>query len=56
MSARDLPPELLAQIPLDIETRDRADRGQPVATLDPATNPISAVFADLAGKVIAAVG
>ncbi len=47
---------LLAQIPLDIETRARADRGEPVALLDPATNPISAAFAKLAGEVMAAVG
>lgn len=46
---------LLAQIPLDIETRARADRGEPVALLDPATNAISAAFAKLAGEVMAAV-
>ena len=46
---------LLAQIPLDIATRDRADRGEPIATLDPATNAISAAFAGLAEKMIAAV-
>lgn len=47
---------LLAQIPLDIATRERADRGEPIATLDPATNAISAAFADLAAKLVAAVG
>jgi ATP-binding protein involved in chromosome partitioning len=46
---------LLAQIPLDIATRDRADRGEPIATLDPATNAISAAFAGLAEKMIEAV-
>jgi len=43
---------LLGQIPLDIATRERADQGQPIATLDPAENSISAAFADLAGKLI----
>mgnify|MGYP000887870382 CR=1 FL=1 len=46
---------LLAQIPLDIETRARADRGEPVALLDPAANAISAAFARLAEGVMAAV-
>lgn len=43
---------LLGQIPLDIATRERADQGQPIATLDWAGNAISAAFADLAGKLI----
>lgn len=43
---------LLGQIPLDIATRERADRGEPIATLDPAENAISASFADLAAKLI----
>ena len=43
---------LLGQIPIDIATHERADRGEPIATLDPAENPISAAFADLAGKMI----
>lgn len=47
---------LLAQIPLDIETRARADRGEPVALLDPATNAVSAAFAKLAEEVMAATG
>ncbi|MCB1203837.1 MAG: Mrp/NBP35 family ATP-binding protein [Verrucomicrobiae bacterium] len=47
---------VLVQIPIDIATRDRADRGEPIATLDPSTNPISAVFSVLAEKVMAAVG
>ncbi len=46
---------LLAQIPLDIPTRDGSDKGVPVASLDPATNRVSAAFADLAQKMIAAV-
>lgn len=47
---------LLAQLPLDIATRDRADRGEPIATLDPASNPISAAFAELAGKIAGILG
>lgn len=43
---------LLAQIPLDIATRERADAGRPVATLDPAENAISAAFARLAATLI----
>lgn len=47
---------VLARVPIDIATRDRADRGEPIATLDPSTNSISAVFSVLAEKVMAAVG
>lgn len=47
---------LLGQIPLDIATRERADQGQPIATLDPAENSISAAFADLAAKLIEILG
>lgn len=43
---------LLAQIPLDITTRQRSDQGQPIATLDPAGNTISAAFATLADSLI----
>lgn len=39
---------LLAEIPLDPQTRDRADAGQPVALEDPGENAISAAFAELA--------
>lgn len=46
---------LLAQIPINIPTRDRSDSGQPIAMLDPKTNPVSAAFAELATKMIAAV-
>lgn len=46
---------LLGQIPLDIATRERADRGEPIATLDPAENAISAAFADLAAQMIRTV-
>jgi ATP-binding protein involved in chromosome partitioning len=47
---------LLGQIPLDVPTRDRADRGNPVATTDPGENSVSAAFADLASKVAVSVG
>jgi len=42
---------LLAEIPLDVPTRDRADSGQPVALEDPADNAISGAFANLAEKL-----
>ncbi len=42
---------LLAQIPLDVETRYRCDRGEPVAVLDPETDEISKIFRGLAGEV-----
>lgn len=42
---------LLGQIPLDPPTRQHADEGQPVATLDSKESSISAAFADLAGMV-----
>jgi len=47
---------LLAQIPLDIATRERADRGDPIATVDPATNTISRAFAELAEKLVGILG
>ena len=43
---------LLGQIPIDINTRERADQGTPVATLPPDKSPASASFHDLANKVI----
>jgi ATP-binding protein involved in chromosome partitioning len=46
---------LLAQIPIDIETRARADAGTPVALLSPEENAISGAFRQLAGSVAAAV-
>lgn len=42
---------LLGQIPIDIVTRDRADRGEPVALADPAGNAISGAFAGIASQV-----
>jgi len=46
---------LLGQIPVDIETRSRGDRGEPVATLDPGKDPISRAFRELAEEVAQAV-
>jgi len=46
---------LLGRIPLDIATRERADSGEPIATLDPAENAISAAFAELAAEMIRTV-
>lgn len=46
---------LLGQIPLDVPTRDRSDKGNPVATTDPSESAVSAAFADLATKVAEAV-
>ena len=42
---------LLGQIPIDIDTRERGDRGEPVALAPRDDNPISASFHDIAGKV-----
>lgn len=42
---------LLAQVPLNVETRHRGDHGEPVATLDPETDAISKTFQSLAEKV-----
>jgi len=46
---------LIGQIPIDIETRERADQGQPIALLPVETNTISAVFAGIAVKVMESV-
>lgn len=46
---------LLAQIPIDIATRERADSGMPVAMLDPAESAVSRAFADLAARLIETV-
>ncbi len=42
---------LLARIPLDPETRKRADSGDPIANLDPGESSVSKAFAELAGKL-----
>ena len=45
---------LLGQVPIDIETRERGDNGQPIALAD-ADNPVSASFHEAAGKIAAAL-
>ena len=42
---------LLGQIPIDIETRERGDRGAPVALVPPADNKISAAFHAIAAEI-----
>ncbi|MCP5538176.1 MAG: Mrp/NBP35 family ATP-binding protein [Akkermansiaceae bacterium] len=42
---------LLGQIPINIPTRAQGDSGSPVALMNPAENPASAAFADLATAV-----
>lgn len=46
---------LLAEIPLDSRTRERADQGAPVALEDPDGNLLSEAFAKLAERTVAAV-
>lgn len=43
---------LLAELPIDIETRKRSDAGIPVALEDPASNSISHAFSSVADKLI----
>ncbi len=45
---------LLAQIPLDPETRRRCDEGKPVALLDPSTSAVSQAFGEAAGSLASA--
>jgi len=42
---------LLAQVPIDVHTRECADAGQPVALLDASKSVTSAAFDELAGKL-----
>lgn len=42
---------LLAQLPIDIPTREGGDKGRPVALTPPEKNAVSAAFHDLAAKV-----
>jgi ATP-binding protein involved in chromosome partitioning len=42
---------LLAQIPIDMATREGGDSGQPVAFLDPEANAISSAFQNLGQRV-----
>jgi ATP-binding protein involved in chromosome partitioning len=46
---------MLAQIPIDIPTREGGDSGNPVAFAPATANAVSAAFHELAGKVAAAV-
>jgi ATP-binding protein involved in chromosome partitioning len=46
---------LLGQIPIDIETRHRADRGEPVALVPPAENPVSESIQRIAEAAVAAM-
>jgi ATP-binding protein involved in chromosome partitioning len=46
---------LLAQLPIDIPTREGGDHGRPVALIPPAQNAVSAAFHDLAVKVRASL-
>lgn len=43
---------LLAELPIDIETRKRSDEGLPVALENPAVNSISKAFSDVAAKIL----
>ena len=43
---------LLGQIPINIATRVQGDAGQPIALVDPAENPTSAAFADIAKAIL----
>ncbi len=47
---------VLARIPLDMATRERADRGEPIATVDPAESNVSSAFADLAARLVELLG
>ncbi len=51
--AEEMRVPLLAQIPIQIETRERGDRGAPVALVSPAENKVSAAFHELARKIAA---
>jgi ATP-binding protein involved in chromosome partitioning len=42
---------LLAQLPIDIPTREGGDAGKPIALTPPDNSPVSAAFHDLAAKV-----
>ena len=47
---------LLARIPIDVATRSGGDSGEPVATLDPSDNKVSAAFRAFAAKVVEIAG
>lgn len=43
--------KLLGQIPIDVETGERGDRGAPIALLPPAQSPVSAAFHAIAANL-----
>ncbi|HUF62182.1 MAG TPA: Mrp/NBP35 family ATP-binding protein [Verrucomicrobiales bacterium] len=47
---------LLGEVPLEMETRERSDAGEPVALDDPQRSGMSAVFRNIAAQVRSAVG
>jgi ATP-binding protein involved in chromosome partitioning len=47
--------QVLGQIPIDIETRERGDSGAPVALVSPEKSKVSAAFHDVAAKIRAKV-
>jgi ATP-binding protein involved in chromosome partitioning len=53
--AEEMRVPLLAQIPIDIETRERGDNGAPIALVSPLENKVSQAFHQLAAQVIAKV-
>ena len=53
--AKHLQVPLLGRIPIDVATRQGGDSGTPVALLDPADNPVSAAFHEVAARLRAAL-
>lgn len=43
---------LLAQIPIDMKTRERGDSGEPIALLPASESPVSAAFHEIAGHIV----
>ncbi len=54
--AAELGVPLLGQIPIDIDTRERGDQGEPIANVSPDENPVSAAFHRIAESVASVVG
>lgn len=53
--AKRLGVPLLAEIPIDIPTREHGDAGKPIALLDDSVSAVSAKFSEIARSVMAAV-
>ncbi len=51
LEAAEMRVPLLGQIPIDIETRERGDRGEPVALVNPKKNKVSAAFHEIAASI-----